>query len=75
MAIIRLFRKLFLEKNNLTNFKFYDIIFIENKKRKKFEKFLKTIDNPKIRWYNKEKRKRGKRNGSIKKSRKRNVKK
>ena len=69
MAIIRLFRKLFLEKNNLTNFKFYDIIFIENKKRKKFEKFLKTIDNLK------KKRKRGKRNGSIKKSRKRNVKK
>ena len=42
----------------MTKFKFYDIIFIENKKRKKFEKFLKTIDNPKIRWYNKEKKER-----------------
>lgn len=45
-------------KNNLTNFNFYDIIFIENEKRKNLKNFKKSIDNPKIQWYNKEKKER-----------------
>ena len=44
-------------------------------KKEKYKKtFKKGIDNPKTICYNKEKRKRGQTNGSIKKSRKRNVK-
>jgi len=45
------------QKNNLTNLKFYDIIFIENEKRKNLKNFTKSIDNPKIQCYNKEKKK------------------
>lgn len=40
----------------MTKIKFYDIIFIENEKRKNLKNFKKSIDNPKIQWYNKEKK-------------------
>ena len=44
-------------QKNLTNFYFYDIIIIENKKGNKIKNSQKGIDKPKITWYNKEKRK------------------
>ena len=40
----------------MTKIKFYDIRFIENEKRKNLKNFKKSIDNPKIQWYNKEKK-------------------